>query len=59
MFSLGDLLSKLVYSNVSQTGVWGQSPQPLVDLRFGEKSYFNPIGSHFVRVHSHLKKLDF
>ena len=29
MSNLGDVLSKLVYSNVSQTGVWGQSPQPL------------------------------
>ena len=26
--NLGDVLSELVYSNVSQTGVWGQSPQP-------------------------------
>ena len=27
MSSLGDELSKLVYSNVSQTGVGGRSPQ--------------------------------
>ena len=60
MSNLGDVLGKLVYSNVSQTGVWGQSPQPLGDLcKFLEKSYFNPIGSHFARVHSHLKELDF
>ena len=26
---------------------------------FGKKSYFNPIGSHFGRVHSNLKELDF
>ena len=25
---------------------------------FGKKSYFIPIGSHFTRVHSHLKELD-
>ena len=25
-------MSKLAYSNVSQTGVWGQSPQPLGDF---------------------------
>ena len=57
MSNLGDVLRKLVYSNVSQTGVWGQSPQPLGDFcKFLEKKgYFNPIGSHFARVHSHLK----
>ena len=74
MTNLGDMLSKLVYSKVPQTGVWGQSsqppvamgvwgqsPQPLGDFcKFLEKkSYFNPIGSHFARVHSHLKELDF
>ena len=32
MSNLGDVLSKLVYSNVSQTGVWGQSPQPPVAM---------------------------
>ena len=38
MSNLGDVLSKLVYSNVSQTGVWGQSPQPLGDFcKFLEK----------------------
>ena len=26
MSNLGDVLSKLVYSNVSQTGVWGRAP---------------------------------
>ena len=50
--NLGGLLRKLVYSNVSQTGVWApvamgvwQSPQPLGDfLSFWKtKSYFNPI----------------
>ena len=30
--NLGDVLSKLVYWNVSQTWVWGQSPQPLGDF---------------------------
>ena len=73
--TLEDVLSKLVYSNVSQTGglgaeppkspvamgVWGQSPQPLGDFcKFLEKkSYLNPIGSHFARVQSHFKELDF
>ena len=74
MSNLGDVLSKLVYSNVSQTGVWGRSPQPPVakgvwgrslqplgDFRkfLGKKSYFNPIGSHFACGQSHLKELDF
>ena len=27
MSNLGDVLSELVYSNVSQTGVWGAEPQ--------------------------------
>ena len=42
-------------------GDLGQSPQPLGDFcKFLEKkSYFNPIGSHFARVHSHLKELEF
>ena len=30
MSNLGDMLSKLVYSNESQTGVWGRGPQPPV-----------------------------
>ena len=74
MTNLGDVLSKLVYSNVSQTGVWGQSPQPPMAMGvwgqnpqplgdfskfFGKKSYLNPIGLHFARVHNHLKELDF
>ena len=32
MSNLGDVLSKLVYSNVSQTEVWGRSPQPPVAM---------------------------
>ena len=28
MPNLGDVLNKLLYSNVSQKGVWGRSPQP-------------------------------
>ena len=57
----------------SQTGIWGrskairrkfsiwQSPQSLGNFcKFLErKSYFNAIGSHFARVHSHLKELVF
>ena len=30
--NLGDVLSKLVYLNISQTGVWGQSHQQLGDF---------------------------
>ena len=67
-------MSKLVYSNVSETGVWGQSPQPPVAMgvwgqspqplgdfcKFLEKkNYLNPIESHFARVQSHFKELDF
>ena len=38
----------------------GQSPQNMGDFCvFGKTSYFNPTGSHFARVHSHLKELDF
>ena len=32
MYDLGDVLSELVYSNVSLTGVWARSPQPLVAM---------------------------
>ena len=32
MSNLGDVLSELVYSNVSQTGVWGRSPQSPVAM---------------------------
>ena len=43
-------------------GVWGQSTQPLGDFgKFLQKKAilnFNPIESHFARVHSHLKELD-
>ena len=61
MSDLGDELSQLVYLNISQTGIWGLSPQPLGDFcKFLEKkSYLNPIGSHFARVQSHFKELDF
>ena len=48
----GDALSKLVSRNVSQTGVWGQSPEPLGNFLyfFGKNSsYFNAIKSHFAR----------
>ena len=54
----------VLYSNVSQTGfggeppaaeamgVWGQS-------NFLKKSYFNTIASHYARIQSHFKVLDF
>ena len=59
MSNVGDVLSKLVHSNVSQTGVWGrrpqppvavgvwgQSPQPLGDFCvFGKKKLFK---SHWI-----------
>ena len=32
MSNLEDVLKKLMYSNVSQTGVWGRSPQPPVAM---------------------------
>ena len=32
MSNLGNVLRKLVYSNVSQTGVWMQNLQPLGDF---------------------------
>ena len=73
MSNLGDVLSKLVHSKVSQTGYGGRAlsrrrlgglgAKPPAAGRFlyvfGKKSYLNPIGSHFARVHSHLKELDF
>ena len=38
MPNLGDVLSKLVYSSVSQMEVWGLCPQPLGDFyKFLEK----------------------
>ena len=66
MSNLEDVLKKLVYSNVSQTaagGYGGLGAKPPAAGRFckflEKKSYFNPIGSDFARVHSHLKELDF
>ena len=40
---LGDVLSKLVYSNVSLTRVWGRSPQPPVAMRVWGQSP-EPLG---------------
>ena len=37
---LGDELSKLVYSNASQTRVWGRSPQPPVAMRVSRWAIF-------------------
>ena len=53
--------------------IWGQAPavggnvgpgarSPAAGrffVTFWKKNYFNAIGSHFARVQSHLKKLDF
>ena len=43
MSNLGDVLSKLVYSNVSQTGGWGRSPQPPVAMGVWKQSP-QPLG---------------
>ena len=43
MSNLGDVLKKLVYSNVSQTGIWGRSPQPPVAMGVWGKSH-QPLG---------------
>ena len=75
MFNFGDVLSKLVYSNVSHTEVWGRSPQPPVAMgvcgqspqllgnicKFLEKKAILIPLDHILhdRVHSHLKQLDF
>ena len=71
MSNLGDVLRKLVYLNVSQTGdgapsrqwLWGSGGEApsrwAIFVSFWKKSYFNLIGSHRARVHSHLKELDF
>ena len=71
---LGDELSKLLQLKRNTNEVWGQSPQPPEAIEiwgakpltsapflviFEGKSYFNAIGSHFARVQSHLKELDF
>ena len=42
-------------------GGLGAKPQPLGDFLkfFGKNSYFNAIESHFARVQSHLKALNF
>ena len=42
MSDLGDVLSKLVYLNVSQMGVWGRSPQPQVAMGVWGQS-FQPL----------------
>ena len=66
MSNLGDVLSKLVYSNVlppAVGGYGGLGAKPPAAGRFlyvfGKKNYLNPIGSHFARVHRYLKELDF
>ena len=48
----------ILYSNVSQTGIWGRSPPSLGDF-FEKKSYFNAFGSHFACVQNHLKEVDY
>ena len=72
MSYLEDVLSKLVHSNVSRglgaeppaaSGYGGLGAKPPAAGRFckflGKKPYFDPIGSHFAHVQSHLKELDF
>ena len=61
MSELEDVLSKLVYlKRVTE----GSGAEPTLAGGFGfvifwKKSYFNAIESHFARVQSHLKELDF
>ena len=43
MSNLGDLLSNLGHSNVSQIGVYGRIPQPPVGIRVWGKAP-NPLG---------------
>ena len=43
MSTLEDVFSKLVYSNVSQTGVWGRSPHPSVAMGVWGQS-LKPLG---------------
>ena len=72
--TLEDMLNKVVYSNASQTGVWGPEPPSrrwlwgsggkapscwAIFVSFWKKSYLNPIRSQFARVQSHFKELDF
>ena len=42
-------------------GIWGKVPRRWAIFRYflEKKSYFNTIGSHFARIHSLLKVLDF
>ena len=44
MSNLGDVLRKLAYSNVSQTGVWRWSPQPPVTMGVWGQS-LEPLGN--------------
>ena len=74
MSNLRDVLSKLVLlKHITDGGLGAEPPaagrygglgaKPPAAGQFlyvfGQKSYFNPIGSHFPRVHSRLKELDF
>ena len=61
MSNLGDVLSKLALLKcVTDGGYEGLGAKPPAEGRFFEKkSYFNAIGSHFARVQSHFKELDF
>ena len=62
------MLSEEVYyiSNVSQTGPGAEPPTAEAPSRWAiflnflkKKVYFNTIESHFARIQSHLKVLDF
>ena len=75
MSNLGDVLSKLMYSNVSQTGSAGGSPSRwwlwvsgskapsrwAIFVCFWKKKaiLILYIGLHFAHVHSHLQELEF
>ena len=57
MYNLGDVLGKLLHSNVSQSGVWGRSPQPPVAMGVWGQS-LQPLGdfSKFLDRISHVFK---
>ena len=57
MSDLENVLSKLVYSNVSQAGVWGQSPQPLgFFCKFSEKKAISILLDHILYVFTAIWK---
>ena len=58
MFKAGDASSKLVKLKSIPNG-GGAPSRYTIFCNVLEKNDFNAIGSHFARVQSHLKELDF